>query len=589
MVLVTESALQTAPPAAGSPARVSHLHTFFLFPFSIDRQIVRDEQPEFWSDGDDWIDGVDGWLRGMGAKTRSRFANRVSVWERDSYRKFDCNSTAYQDMVFFHPVVRRIFFDANHPVPDETEARTLLRVYTAPLPPGTRLFYDSEDARGRSARVQVTDLRLFIFANGVSVLSIGVEAFDISVEEALWINEMMRKICPSSGRQQREGRLPSRAALVLEKDEVEQTIVEETFPSANIIGFYPPLSRLVQDLLYFVNYGKREYEQLLDERMIVNSFVSLDPESLPAGFAESEELQRLLSLFLWVDRYSPKYRYDKRFVKRRLRKALYTRWAHEGTYYGCTGYSDLTFTLGARDCGEHALEEGFLVHRMFNTRYYLMAVVSLFYRGTLLDFEEKVALVSKRLYEDQADGKVDEENLEIAGALRGEFLHFSNFWFYPELANKEEEHEHFLMKCQAYGVFARKLEIEEDLDKLNSFLREIYQARNTLAINRLAMLSMITGLSAVFTGFFGMNFGREFAHVIFAPDNSFPWIHWISLALVTIFSMGAVGLGLFLIIRNWEDYRGILLPHLERNDGKWQWYSLRKADLREDERDEDEE
>ena len=110
---------------------------------------------------------------------------------------------------------------------------------------------------------------------------------------------------------------------------------------------------------------------------------------------------------------------------------------------------------------------------MFNTRYYLMAMVALFYRATLLDFEEKVALVSKRLYEDQADGAIDEENLDVAGALRGEFLHFSNYWFYPELANKEEEHEHFQMKCHAYGVFARKKEIEDDLDKLNSFLREI--------------------------------------------------------------------------------------------------------------------
>ncbi|MCC6263368.1 MAG: hypothetical protein IT169_07315 [Bryobacterales bacterium] len=581
--------IPTAPSTAPEARpRVSHLHTFFLFPFAIDRQIVREQQPEFWNEQSDWIDGADNWLQGMGAKTRSRFANRVGVWKRDSYRSFDLNSLAYQDMVFFHPVVRRIFFDANHPVPDETEPRTLLRVYTVPLPAGARLFYECEDVRGRSARVQVTDLRLFIFANGVSTLSIGVEAFDIEVEQALWINEMMRKVCPSSGRQKREGRIPSRAALVLEEDEQEQIIVEETFPSANIVGYYPPVSRLVQALLYFVNYGKREFEQLLDERMIVNTYVSIDPESLAEGYAESEDLRRLLSLFLWVDRYAPEYRYEKRFVRQRLRKTLYTRWAHEGTYYGCTGYSDLTFTLGARDCGEHALEEGFLVHRMFNTRYYLMAMVALFYRATLLDFEEKVALVSKRLYEDQADGAIDEENLEVAGALRGEFLHFSNYWFYPELANKEEEHEHFQMKCHAYGVFARKKEIEEDLDKLNSFLREIYQTRNTLAINRLAMLSIITGLSAVLTGFFGMNFGREFARMVFEPTGTFPVVHWAALLFVTVCSVGALAFGIFLIARNWGDYRGILLPHLARKDGEWQWYSLRKADLREEERDEDE-
>jgi hypothetical protein len=93
----------------------------------------------------------------------------------------------------------------------------------------------------------------------------------------------------------------------------------------------------------------------------------------------------------------------------------------------------------------------------------------------------------------------------------------------------------------------------------------------------------------VLTGFFGMNFGREFSQWIFEGHGEFPIAHWVAIGLVTLFSTGAVGFGLFLIFRNWEDYRGILLPHLGRKDGEWQWYSLRKADLREEEREEEEE
>ena len=50
--------------------------------------------------------------------------------------------------------------------------------------------------------------------------------------------------------------------------------------------------------------------------------------------------------------------------------------------------------------GEHTSKEGFLIHRMFDTRYYLMAIVALFYRASLLDFAQKTALVSRRLYRD---------------------------------------------------------------------------------------------------------------------------------------------------------------------------------------------
>ena len=40
---------------------------------------------------------------------------------------------------------------------------------------------------------------------------------------------------------------------------------------------------------------------------------------------------------------------------------------HQGTYYGFTSYSNVTATIGAFDCDEHQLREGFLIHRMFDT------------------------------------------------------------------------------------------------------------------------------------------------------------------------------------------------------------------------------
>ncbi len=196
---------------------------------------------------------------------------------------------------------------------------------------------------------------------------------------------------------------------------------------------------------------------------------------------------------------------------------MYRRWAHQGTYYGFTSYSSVTAAMGTFDCDEHQLGEGFLIHRMFTTRYYLMAMVALFYRATLLDFSERTALVSKQLYLDQEDGRFAIENIQLANDLRGDFLHFSNYWHFEELANKDEESDHFTMQCREYRIGPMKAEIEEEIEKLNASLHNYHQFRNTEAVNRLAVLSLMLGAGAVVTGFFGMNFGRGFARLFFEP------------------------------------------------------------------------
>jgi hypothetical protein len=558
---------------------VLHLHTYFLFPFVIDKEIAFEGHPQYWAENLDWIDGLDAWIASHGDLQADPVVKHIGRWKRSPYTRFDLDSDAYRDMVFFHPFVRRVFFDSQGIAGfSDNQQEALIRCYTLSIPSDRKVTLFAEDGRGRSSRVQVDEIRLFLLANGVGILSIGVERFNLPLSEALWINEMLRKVYPSSGRQLREGRIPKRYVLEMEKDGERLEVATENFKSGDILRFRPPLSNIVRSLLYFLHYETQEYEQILDERMIVYTHAALDPMGLPEGFAKSEQMKQILSRFLYVDRIGSSFRYDPEFTNLRMRKHLYTRWAHEGTYYGFTSYSNITVCFGVCDRGEHQVKEGALIHRMFDTRYYLMAIVSLFYRATLLSFAEKIALVSRRMYADQESGFISRENAEISGALRAEFLHFSNYWYFEELANKDEEIEHFTMQCKAYRLETLRTVIEQELEKLGVSLYQHNQERSTEAVNRLAMLSMILGAGAVLTGFFGMNFGREFGRLIFEPPASDSWLHYAAIGVVLFLTLGALLLSLRLIIVNWEDYRDILRVNRKRTFGR-RWYSLSKTDL----------
>ncbi|MBI2687755.1 MAG: hypothetical protein HYX27_15700 [Acidobacteria bacterium] len=539
---------------------VLQLETYFLFPFAIDKEVVASAHRDFWPPLRSWIDGLDDWLRSENCATDSPIRTRLGGWRRASYSEFDLDSRAYQDMVFFHPFVRRVYFDTKC-----GDQATLIRVYEMMLPQTLPLLWTAEDVRGRSCAVPVTDLRLFLFANGIGILSIGVRRSDCTVREALWMNEMMRKVYPTSGRQRREGRIPALSKLTVG----DELLTEETFESGAIVQFRPPLSRVIQSLLYFLHYETFEYEQIFDERMIPYSFLCLDPE-----FGPPEKVEALFSRLLYVDRDGEGFRYDPAFTREQMRQHVYTRWAQEGTFYGFTRYSNVTLSLGQKDRGLHLAQEGNLIQRMFDGRYYLMAIVALFYRATLLDFAESLALVSRRLYENLSVGRLERQNVEIAMDLRNEFLNFSNYWHFDELANKDEEIEHFQLQCRAYRVEELHLQIERELANMNATLNEYNQQRSTEAVNRLAMLSMIFGAGAVLTGFFGMNFGHMFERYFFKPESDTITVHLGAVALVTFITLSIILLGVYLVAVNWRDYRFILRTN-SKPTKRHRWFSLR--------------
>ena len=293
---------------------------------------------------------------------------------------------------------------------------------------------------------------------------------------------MMRKVYPSSGHQIDTARIPNRMALVAVSGAARHVVAEERWENGRGIGYRPQLSTILLSLLHFTNYAHEEFEVALDERMIVNSFVSLDRAALAPAFELSEEYEVAFSRLLYVDRAGPGYRYHAHFVKEQMRKHVHRRWQHEGTLYGATAYSNVAsvFSSDEAEGADH------LVHRMFSTKYLRLAIIALFYRTCLLDFAKESALVSRQLFPVFSGQTVRHRHIQLATRLMADFHYFNNYWFHLEPTAKEEELEHFALLCDSYHLVSAKENLEDEIDKLAGYLDRLFALRNTDAVNRLA-------------------------------------------------------------------------------------------------------
>ncbi len=525
---------------------VLHLHTYFLFPISIDQDAVMDEHPEIWRASQPWFEKLDLWVTRHVVPGYESAVSQLGGWHRHSENSLDFNSNTYQDMMFFHPFVRRAFFDTGD---SNAEREALIHRYVIHPPAGTRLYYEAEDGAGVSAKVEVTDLRLLMFANGVGILTIGVEAHNISYTQALWINEMMRKVYPSSGHQIQTGRIPNRLALMLEAGTERRTVAEERWETGRGLGYRPQLSNIVLSLLPFANYAHQEYEATLDERMIVNTYVNLDRAHLPPGVEASEEYEMAFSRLLYVDRDGEGFRYDTNFLYQEMKHQVYRRWQHQGTLYGMTAYSSVTSTVG--DAAD-------VVYRMFRSKHLLIAVIALFYRASLLGFAEESALVSRQLFPVFSGGRVRHRHIQFATRLMADFHYFNTYWFHLEPTTKDEELEHFGLLSRAYQLAPMKETIEDQIASLAGFIDRLFALRNNDAVNRLAMMSVLLGIGALVTGYYGMNI-PHLENVLHNDRISF----W-SLVLTSIMAVASLWFVFYIVGSNWLDYRASIFPHRYR-------------------------
>jgi hypothetical protein len=153
---------------------------------------------------------------------------------------------------------------------------------------------------------------------------------------------------------------------------------------------------------------------------------------------------------------------------------------------------------------------------------------------------------------------VRHRHIQLATQLMADFHYFNNYWFHLEPTTKDEELENFALLSNAYQLGPAKEKLEDLIDRLSGYIDRLYALRNSDAVNRLAMMSVILGVGALVTGYYGMNI----PHLATLLQNGKTSV-W-SLVLTSLMAVASLWFIFYIVASNWLDYRASILPHRYR-------------------------
>ena len=334
----------------------------------------------------------------------------------------------------------------------------------------------------------------------------------LTSRDALLFNELARRTYLSFTEQLEEGdvsKIPVRVRLTIEGEvPLEHTFKKEqlelTWDHKRKTGT-PQISTIIQDLLEGA-LGSQCFSPILDDRMVVFTFFGFaggQPRS-PKG---REDFEALFSRIMYVESPGTGFCYDRGFMKDVSEHVVYRRWYNLGNLYGFTRYSSAYSGFGGFFANE--------IFNNFNSMYYQLAIISLFYRASLIQFSDDVADATLAL-------EVNKLDRRSFFGLKEDFMRFSNTYWFNEVTNQDEGIDIFECYKKSFKFNDMYNQIKEEIDRADEFLDLIDSTQRNVASKQLNIGGLIIGTLAVWTGFFGMNFEPEWFKNIFMKASYAP-------------------------------------------------------------------
>lgn len=263
---------------------------------------------------------------------------------------------------------------------------------------------------------------------------------------------------------------------------------------------------ILDDRMFVISwYGNNELVQKLKWIPIKNSYGYLDNSPSENDFWMK---------YLFVDNSGNSCQ-SRVLQEKLLKEHTYDRWIDYGTLFGIGRYSFVVLT------GYNDFVIKYLVPHV-QSRYYEMAQLVLVQRATMLRFSSEIVMVTSKDRE-----KVPKQ----AEYLYTEYIKFINKIYFREVTPQEQG-------IEMYNMFQISMDVEQDVEKLNREISELYQYVNILkqddqsrAANKLAWLATILLPASILTGILGMNtMPSEIPPLLLGGKLYIPF--WISLLLI---------------------------------------------------------
>jgi hypothetical protein len=355
---------------------------------------------------------------------------------------------------------------------------------------------------------------------------IAIEGFrrdSLICSDALKFNELARKIYLSFPEQFKEGKIPLSVKIELGSKEnsngyTKAHIFSEDKFKYNTIN--PLKSKIIDGLVSeFLGYDDpvdKSFHGLLDDRMVVFTFLCFAGELKSKGKDTIDEHEALFSRIMYVDQAGEGYEYKKEFICAKMKDLVYRRWSEYGSLYGYTRYSS-AYTGFGNDFIEKIFQD-------FNSMYYQLALISLYYRSSLISFSDEVAQTTQQLVnkKDQASDR------ELFLKLKADFMQFSNLYWFQEVTNQDQGIEIFELYKKSFAFKTMYKQIKEEIDRGDEYLNILQQNKLNDFTKQFSIVGSFLAVLAIMVGFFGINFS------FFRLENTWGLLLWYLLSILSI-------------------------------------------------------
>lgn len=315
-------------------------------------------------------------------------------------------------------------------------------------------------------------------------------------------------------------------------------------------GYYPSLSNIITKLLDTeeFNYKNGDYWSIIDDRMFVHSFFDLKNNSASdddlitynsnrkfldslkqqfrSGFPATniDDSANIWYQMIHIDGEEPTCQ-NPRMMEKILQESSYGRWSDYGTFFGFSRFSSVTIS-NLKDAG--------YTYNHFQSMYYQIAVMLLFYRGAILDFSRRSSDLADSIHgysigHEQKNTKDEKKSTKEIHSeikrLHSDFLLFRNKFWFREVTAQDQGIDIFSIWSHKLKNFELLQDVKSEIDELYNYIDAEVEKDVSKKINILTILGAIAIPLAIVTSFFGMNLSfiegleDKIAEIVLWPFN----------------------------------------------------------------------